>query len=98
ITHHFAKLRGLDPYFLFFAGFFATQHVVLTAQNLYDQDNKPFKPTYIPVIAACFIIVVALVILFFDLIAGHLTFMNFCDTVWKSTSRIYIQGLRIITK
>jgi len=63
------KISGFEKQFLFFVGFFLAFHIVLTANDMYDEDTTFLKPNYF--------FGISLVVIFNILIVSSLLELNF---------------------
>ena len=66
-----------DHYFMFFAGFFFTMHVLLTAQDLQQQEKAMIKPAYLFMMGITTILMVFVTVILFDLVFMEFTFPDF---------------------
>jgi len=84
------KLSGLEGPFLFFAGFFFAFHIILTAQDMSDEDSTFLKPNYyfgITWVIICNIVVVAsLLALNFD----RFEFLSFYETSVRNVADLLL--------
>ncbi len=85
-------VKVVDHYFMFFAGFAFTMHILLTAQEMQQQEKTFIKPTYLFMIGIVTILMVFVTVLLFDLVFGKFMFPKFFETVsseaWSNYARI----------
>ena len=81
-----------DHYFMFFAGFSFTMHVLLTAQDLQQQEKAFIKPAYLFVMGFVTVLMVFVTVLLFDLVFMEFTFPDFfrelSKEAWVNYSRV----------
>lgn len=78
---------------IFFTGFTMALHVILSAQELYDEDESKLKGHYLFNISLVFIVNVFLVVLLLDLIFKKFGFLGFWDSAVETGKYIYIKVL-----
>ncbi|VAX37930.1 hypothetical protein MNBD_UNCLBAC01-414 [hydrothermal vent metagenome] len=86
---NFFQTNNYDHHFIFFAGFALTMHILMTAQNLQEQEKTPIKPTYLFTISLSVLINILLSILLMDLASGRWTFPVFFNELIKQTQHTY---------
>lgn len=74
---------------IFFTGISMALHVILSAQELYEEDDSRIKGHYLFNISAVFIVNVILLVLLFDLIFKKFSFLGFFDSAFQSADYIY---------
>lgn len=74
---------------VFFTGFSMALHVILSAQELYEEDESKLKGHYLFNMQLVFIVNVFLLILLFDLIFKNFSFMGFWQHALKAGDHIY---------
>jgi len=89
VTTKFFKVDDYNHYFMYFAGFAFTMHVLLTAMDLQQQEHVLVKSTYLFLIMIVIILMICLVILLFDLILGEFYFLQFVKTSVSDGLGIY---------
>lgn len=77
----FLDINSYDHYFMFFAGFTFTLHILLTAQDLQEQEKALIKPAYLFMMMVAFIGLTCVVVLLFDLAFQKWTFPEFFQSV-----------------
>ncbi|MBN1869059.1 MAG: hypothetical protein JW847_00565 [Candidatus Omnitrophica bacterium] len=81
-----------DHYFMFFAGFAFTMHVILTAQDLQQQEKAFIKPAYLFMMVIVTVFMIFVTVLLFDLVFMKFTFPEFfkqlSDETWANYSRV----------
>jgi len=87
----FFKTDMYDPNFMFFTGFTFLLHIILSAQDLQQQETSSFKWAYLFVMCLVFIINVCILVLMLDLIIGEFTFPQFLKTMISGASDLYIK-------
>ena len=90
VTTTFFATNRYDPYFMFFAGFALTMHVLLSAQDMQDQEKTSIKPAYLFNMSGVFILNVFLMVLLLDLILGKFTFPKFAEGMLLVTRYVYV--------
>ena len=83
------KTHNYDHYFLFFAGFTITMHILLAAQDLQEQEKTTIKPTYLFWMGVIYTVNISLVVLFLDLNAGDFTFPKYFQSIADQSWAIY---------
>lgn len=90
-----ANLLGVnvvDQYFMFFAGFAFTMHILLTAQDMQQQEKAIIKPAYLFMMGIVAIFAIFITVLLFDLFLKEFTFPEFFEavsnTAWDNYARI----------
>ena len=91
---HFLNIDLYDHYFMFFTGFTLTMHIILTAQDLQDNEKSFIKPTYLFVMMCGFILMVFFVTLLFNLMMKEFAFLEFLESMWVDASEVYYVVLR----
>jgi len=89
VTTKLLDINTYDHYFMFFAGFAFTMHIILTAQDLQSGQKMFLKPEYLFIGSIVFILLVFMVILLFDLALGEFTIPDFARSVWNDALDIY---------
>jgi len=91
---HFLNIDLYDHYFMFFTGFTLTMHIVLTAEDLQDNEKAFIKPTYLFVMMCAFILVLFVTMLLFNLFLKEFQFLEFLQSMWADASEVYFVVLR----
>jgi len=65
----------VNPYYMFFAGFAFAMHILLTAQEMQDEEKTPIKPTYLFWMSISFISIIMVTVLLFDLVFDKWSFV-----------------------
>ena len=94
ITSKFFKIQTYDPYFIFFIGFIACMHILLTAQELQDSEKTFVKPEYFFTISIVYIVNICLMVLLMDLVIGKFTFPTFFKVIIEETNQMYFFTLK----
>lgn len=89
VVKHFLNVDYYDHYFMFFAGFALTMHVLLTAQDLQEHEKVFIKPTYLFTMMCAFILMIFFVTLLFNLILKEFTVLDLLKFMWGDASGIY---------
>jgi len=71
------RVNSYDHYFMFFAGFAFVMHILLTAQDLQEQEKAFIKPAYLLMMTMAFILTVFVTVLLFNLVLGEFTLPDF---------------------
>jgi hypothetical protein len=90
IVTSFLKSHQADHYFLFFMGFTAAMHLLLTAQKLHSEETTPFKPSYFFTMTVVAALNLLILVLLLDLSVGKLTFPSYISDVIKMSGKIYM--------
>ena len=85
----FFSIDNFDHYFLFFAGFTLTMHILCVALELQEQESSPFKPSYLLRMNFILILASILAVLFLDVIVGEFTFAAFLKSVFATVKTYY---------
>jgi len=88
-TVNFLKVMNYDHYFMFFAGFAFTMHVILTAQDLQGEEKTFIKPAYFFMMVIVFTLFLCVVVLLFDLVFKVFMFPEFFQGVKDQAIEIY---------
>jgi len=98
ITTKFFNVNDYGHYFMYFAGFAFTMHVLLTAQDLQQQEHAFIKPAYLFVITTTLVLMICVVVLLFDLLLGEFLFLAFIKSAVSDALGIYYAaGERIMS-
>lgn len=97
LFRHFFGTSNYDHYFMFFAGFAMTMHVILVAQDMQEQEPSPIKPTYLLSISVVIILNAVIFILMVDLVRGLWTFPAFFHKAFDRMADIYSEGLKYLS-
>jgi hypothetical protein len=96
VVRVFLDVDSYDHYFMFFAGFTFTLHILLTAQDLQEQEKALIKPSYLFMMMVVFIGLSCVVVLLFDLVFQDWTFSKFFQSVVsQSLDNYYLTCKRI---
>ena len=96
VFKHFLNVDHYDHYFMFFAGFTLTMHVLLTAQDLQENEKVFIKPTYLFTMVCAFILMIFFIVLLFNLVLKEFTFLDFTKTTMDDVLGVYHFVLRKI--
>ncbi|MFA5088694.1 MAG: hypothetical protein WC552_06630 [Candidatus Omnitrophota bacterium] len=86
----------IENYFVFLVGFTFAHHIVLVAQELYEEDAVILKPHYLLMMGLTYIANLSLVAGLLDLIYPRFSFLSFFDRSILTTQLIYTLGLEKI--
>jgi hypothetical protein len=89
ISKTFLGVSKVSPYYMFFVGFSFAMHILLTAQDMQQEETTPIKPTYFFWMSVTFVVVIMLTVLLFDLVFDKWTFMKFLQGVRETAESIY---------
>jgi hypothetical protein len=78
-----------DLYFMFFAGFVFAMHVLLTAQEMQQQEKAFIKPGYLFYMGIVAVLMACITVLLFNLVFKEFTFPAFFDAVYDKATDIY---------
>jgi len=92
ITINFLEVNTFDHYFMFFAGFAFTMHVILTAQELQEPEKAFIKPTYLISMVVVSSLVICITVLLFDLVFVEFTFPGFVQKIMAKAQEIYLEA------
>ena len=92
ITIHFFKVDKYSHYFMFFAGFFSAMHILLTSQQLQEEEKMPIKPSYLLSMSIIFIFNIFIMVVSLDIITKSFTFPAFFNDVVSGAYQIYIDS------
>ena len=86
------NVKVSDHYFMFFAGFAFTMHLLLTTQDLQQQEKAFFKPAYLFMMGLVTVLMTFVTVLLFDLAFMKFTFPRFfralSSEAWANYSRV----------
>lgn len=94
VTLNFLEIKTYDHYFMFFAGFAFTLHVLLTAQDLQEAEKAFIKPTYLLTMMIVVPLVVCITVLLCNLVLMKFTFPVFAGDVVDRAWDIYLEVYR----
>jgi len=94
VVKHFLNIDHYDHYFMFFAGFALTMHILLTAQDLQENEKVFIKPAYLFTMMCAFILMIFVVVLLINLLLREFTFFEFVISVWDNALVVYNFVLR----
>jgi len=86
----------IQQWLLFFTGFTLALHVVLGAQELYDEDESKLKGHYLFALGLTFIANMLIVVSLFDLIFKDFTFRGFWDVAYETAKDIYLRCAHLV--
>lgn len=93
----FLDIHSYDHYFMYFAGFAFTMHIILTAQELQSDQKMFLKPEYLFKGTIVFILLIFVVVLLFNLAFGEFTVQEFARSVWNDALDVYtFMGEKVI--
>ncbi len=87
--HLFYKKSGYEIYFMFLTGFTLTLHIVLTTQELREENKSAASPNYFLFIQLIYIFLVLLTAILFTFIVPKYSFATFFYSVLESIKDIY---------
>ncbi|HRZ40167.1 MAG TPA: hypothetical protein P5246_04075 [Candidatus Omnitrophota bacterium] len=93
------NLKGWEAALMFFTGFSLSMHVVLTAQDEYEEDETHLKGHYLFHAGLMYITVLALVMALMHLCFESSTFIDFWNKAYETSGAIYrfvLHKLRVI--
>ena len=79
---------------MFFSGFTLAMHILLLAQDLQDEEESYFKPSYFFRMSVYFIFCLCVVVLFFDLVTWNFTFPGFFMEIFEDARDMYMLTIR----
>jgi hypothetical protein len=88
--------EGLQNYFIFFIGFTFAMHVVMTAHDIYDEDDGQIKAHYLFYFALTYICNIVLLVVLLDFNFSSVKFMSFFDSSYNHAEFIYMWAYRLI--
>ena len=92
VTVNLLGIKVSDHYFMFFSGFAFTMHILLTAQDLQQQEKAFIKPAYLLMMGIVTVLMVFVTVLLFDLVFMEFTFPEFfkrmSSEAWANYSRV----------
>ncbi len=77
---------------MFFAGFFSAMHILLTSQQLQEEEKMPIKPSYLLSMSIIFIFNIFIMVVSLDIITKSFTFPTFFNDVVSGAYQIYIDS------
>lgn len=83
------KMKHIDTYFMFFAGFLLAMHVVLTSQEIEAEDGSVAKPHYFLTAGLVFVLNILFIALLLDLDFSQFRYLEFLKAFWTKTETIY---------
>ena len=83
------KVRLVDTYFMFFAGFLLTMHIILTSQEIQAEDASATKGHYFLTAGLIFVISLLFIALLFHLDFSKFQYLEFLKTFWSNIETIY---------
>jgi len=93
---HFLHIDHYDHYFMFFTGFTMTMHIVLTAQDLQENEKSFIKPAYLFTMVCALIAMAFFVVLLFNLVLKEFMLLEFFKSVWNNADDVYYLLVRKI--
>ena len=91
-------IKVIDHYFLFFAGFTFTMHLILTAQDMQQQEKALIKPAYLFMMEIVFVVMACVTVLLFNLVFGKFTFPEFFQTLSDQAWSNYVRVGEFVVK
>ena len=88
-TKKLLGIQEVNPYYMFFVGFAFAMHILLTAQDMQEEEKSPIKPTYFFWMSLCFVLVLAMTVLLFDLVFNKWTFPQYLGQMKVTAEQIY---------
>jgi hypothetical protein len=85
-----------DHYFMFFAGFFFSMHLILTAQDLQQQEKSFIKPTYLLMMSVSGIFLACITVLLFNLVFMKFTFPDFLQDFLSEAGSNYTRVVKVL--
>lgn len=98
IVASFVKDHSFDPYFLFFAGFASTMHLLITAQEMHDEETVPFKPSYFFTMTVVSILFLSITVLMMDGFSRDFNFPHYLSNVIDQAGKVYMEAVRVLAK
>ncbi|HLF17551.1 MAG TPA: hypothetical protein VI749_01495 [Candidatus Omnitrophota bacterium] len=89
VTKTLLGASNVSPYYMFFVGFAFAMHILLTAQEMQEEEKTPIKPTYFFWMSLVFVAVICLTVLLFDLVFDKWSFFKFITGVKTTAENIY---------
>ncbi|OGX36546.1 MAG: hypothetical protein A3C36_05985 [Omnitrophica WOR_2 bacterium RIFCSPHIGHO2_02_FULL_52_10] len=91
-TLNFLEINAYDHYFMFFAGFAFTMHIILTADELQEAEKAFIKPTYLLTIMLVLTLMICVTVLLCNLVLMKFTYPDFAQAVIDKAWDIYIEA------
>ncbi len=82
-------VKVVDHYFMFFAGFAFTMHILLMAQEMQHHEKAFIKPAYLFMMTVATILMIFITVLLFDLVFKEFTFPEFFRSVLDEAWGLY---------
>jgi len=89
------SVQRVSPYFMFFAGFAFALHILLTAQEMRQEEQTPIKPTYFFWMSIIFVSVLSVTVLLLDLVFDKWSFPSFLLQVKDTAQHLYHISFRM---
>jgi len=89
VTTRLLGINSLDGQFMSLSGFVFGMHILISAQDLQNQEKTPVKANYMFVILFAFIMNICILILLMDLTVGRFTFLAFISSVAAQAQEFY---------
>jgi len=89
VNKTFLGISKVSPYYMFFVGFAFAMHILLTAQDMQQEETTPIKPTYFFWMSVNFVVVILFTVLLFDFVFDKWSFPRFLNEVRESTEYFY---------
>lgn len=80
VALNFLKLQISHQYFMYFSGFAFAMHVILTAQDLQQNEKASFKVAYLFQYCIAMVLMVFVTVLLFGLVLKDFAFLQFFST------------------
>jgi len=89
-VRRFLDIESYDQFFMFLMGFFFTMHIILTAQELKDNEKSPIKPSYLFYMSLIFIFNVFLLSSLLSILITDGEFLGFYGRLFNQAEDMYI--------
>jgi len=93
IMFYFSKLllgaAKVSHFYMFFVGFAFAMHILLTAQDMQEEEKSPIKPSYLFWMSVLFVVILAMTVLLFDLVFDKWSFPQYLQEVKIKAEQIY---------
>ena len=89
VSKTFLGVSRVSPYYMFFVGFAFAMHILLTAQDMQQEETTPIKPTYFFWMSVIFVAIILLTVVLFDLVFDKWTFTRFLHEMRETAESIY---------
>lgn len=83
------NIKGWEPVILFVTGFSVSMHIVLTAQDEYEEDETQLKGHYVFHAVLMYSVVLALVMILLHVCFETVSFLNFWNASYDAVMKVY---------